>query len=131
MTRSRTQIVKLHPLNLKRQLDKHPDLCVFGFRYASVRTDYCVDTGVFAKYRANFLEPEYLRQVGITCKYLNRFDLDKRVDSYALKHRIERWGRGVDLSGYVSNGCAILGAILCDYSIVRERNSPNCGFNWA
>ncbi len=80
-----------------------------------------------------FLKPKYLHQVETACEYLYHVhhsglcDMDQ-VGSYGLKHLMEDWGRKSGFADYVTNGCAILGAVLSNYAVIRERDSPNCSF---
>jgi hypothetical protein len=113
---------------LKSALAQHPDLGIDGFRHMTRRGPYPSNDAEFAERRAMFMEPEYLRQIDTAYEYLNHFDIDKHTGSYGLKHLMENWGRENGLESYVTNGCAILAAILAGYQIVRQRNSPNCTF---
>jgi len=115
--------------HIQRVLAKHPDLCIDGLRYGSTSPNSCYTDARFPERRAMFLEPEYLPHIVTAYEYLNHFELYKRVGSYGLKHLMENWGRANGLASYVTNGCAILAAILAGYQILRTSYpSPNCTF---
>lgn len=116
------------PFRIEHALSQQPALCIGGFRHDTSSQNSPFSNENFPKYRAQFLEPEYLSQIDTACEYLRHFEIDKKSGSYGLKHLIERWGADVGLEPYIANGCAILAAILCGYKVVRIRNNPNCRF---
>ena len=117
--------------NLTQALATLPDLAISGFRHNTRHGPFPRTEADFAESRAMFFQPEYLRQIETSCAYYREFGIDKGFGSYGLKHRVERWGMKLEhtgLTGYVTNGCAIIAAVLCGYKLIRERNSPNCRF---
>lgn len=118
----------IDPAHTQRVLSKYPDLGIDGFRHITHRGPYPSNDAEFAERRALFLVPKYLQQIDTAYAYLQHFDIDKHTGSYGLKHWMERWGRENGMESYVTNGCAIVAAVLSGYQLVRERNSPNCRF---
>jgi hypothetical protein len=119
--------------DLKRKLALHPDLCIDGLRYNCHRPASPYSDARFPERRSMFLKPNYLHQVETACEYLyhlhhSRLSDMEQIGSYGLKHRIEDWGRKSGFADYVTNGCAILGAVLSGYALIHERDSPNCSF---
>lgn len=122
-------ICLIDPAHIRRVLAQHPDLCIDGLRHKSTTPNFCYGDDRFPERRTLFMEPAYLRQIDTAYAYLNNFEIEKRTGSYGLKHRMENWGRENGLETYVTNGCAILAAILSGYQLVRDRYpSPNCTF---
>lgn len=111
---------------VRQILDDHPDLCANGWRYKGSRHDPEIPEERFQQHRSALTTPDGIAQIEIACRYLRQFGPSPRSGSYGLKHDAEHWGREVGLAGYVSNGAAIVAAILCGYRIKRGRNSPNC-----
>ena len=115
--------------HLQQALATQPDLAISGFRHRTRKGQFPSTDAEFAEHRAQFFQPECLRQIETACRYYREFGIDKRDGSYGLKHRIERWGQSrPGLVGYVTNGCAILAAVMCGYKPVRWKDSPNCRF---
>jgi len=107
-----------------------PDLTMNGFSFSD-RGKPCPATDLeLLVWRFDLLSPHRVPEIQTACDYIRQFPIEDQqpVDSYALKHRAERWGRTVGKEGYVCNGAAIVAAILCGYPIIREKNSPNCKF---
>ena len=111
---------------LRQAVNANLYLCANGWRYQSSRFDPEMSSQDFARYRADLLSQRSVQGVFTTCEYLKHHGIQR--GSYGLKHDVENWGRNHGMSGYVSNGSAIVGAILSGYKVVRERNSPNCTF---
>ena len=107
-------------------LDQNPDLSANGWRYKGSRHDPEMPEERFQQFRFALTTPDGIAQIETACQYLRQFGPSPRNGSYGLKHDIEYWGSDVGLEPYVSNGAAIVAAILCGYRIKRERNSPNC-----
>jgi hypothetical protein len=121
--------IHLDPAYVSRALATCPDLCIDGLRYPCPTPDSPYGAARFPERRAMLLEPKYLRHIETAYAYLHHFELDKRIGSYGLKHVMERWGGDNGLESYVTNGCAILAALLAGYQIVRTPfPSPNCRF---
>ena len=118
----------IDPVRTQRVLAKYPDLGIDGFRHITPSGPYPSNDAEFAKRRAMLMEPKYLQHIDTACTYLCHFEIDKHASSYGLKHRMENWARENGMESYVTNGCAILAAVLSGYQLVRERNSPNCRF---
>ena len=109
-------------------LAKYPDLCIDGLRYQSRTPGSCYSDARFPARRELFFKPGYLRQIQTVLAFFGHVVMDDGLGSYTLKHIIERWGHEHGLESCVTNGCAILGAVLAGYQVVRQRNSPNCTF---
>lgn len=123
-----TQAANLNHMDLKSVIDANPELSIDGWRYNSPNPNSPYYPEQFPTRRAMLLLPRYLEQIQTSCEYLRHFEIDKRSNSYGLKHQIEQWGLSVGLASYVTNGCAIAAGLLSRYAAVRERNSPNCRF---
>lgn len=115
--------------SVMQALSTQPELAVDGFRHVTRHGPFPPTEAEFAASRAKFLDERYLRQIETACAYYRGFGIDTRSGSYGLKHRVERWGASqAGLVGYVTNGCAIVAAVMCGYKVIREKNSPNCRF---
>lgn len=114
--------------HMKKVLDQHPDLSIDGWRYGNCKPDSLYGDTQFPSRRAMFMDMEYLSQIATAYEYFWHFDIHIKAGSYGLKHRIEKWGGAEGLEHYVTNGCAILAALMSGYEAVREPNSPNCRF---
>jgi hypothetical protein len=110
----------------RQVLEENPDLSANGFRFTESRFQPEMPPAEFERYREALVSPAGLKQIETACEYFGLFGPTPRNWSYGLKHDMERWGQSVGLAGYVSNGSAIVAAILCGYGIKREQNSPNC-----
>lgn len=118
-------------INIVRKImANYPDLSIDGFRYKDRQVPHPATDEVFMDRRSQLVEDYELRRIMTACEYIHKFPIEgqRPVDSYALKHRAERWGHEFGMEGYVTNGAAIVAAVLCGYSIIREKNSPNCRF---
>jgi hypothetical protein len=111
---------------VQQVLDQNPDLSANGWRYKGSRHDPEMLEERFQQFRFALTTPDGIAQIETACRYLHLHGPKTRNGSYGLKHDMERWGQSVGLAGYVSNGAAIVAAILCGHGIERERNSPNC-----
>ena len=80
------------------------------------------------EWRAHLLSAEGLAEITTACEYILSKDIPDWWTSYTLKHAAERWGRRHGYFGYVSNGAAIVAAILCGFTILELDNDPNCMF---
>ena len=107
-----------------RVVAENPDLSAYGWRF---RTGSLWNDGdAFARHREQMLSQDFEQQVRASLAYLGTRRIPTKVGSYGAKHLVERWaGR------YVSNGALIVAAILAGYRVVRDDNSPNCGFSAA
>ena len=113
---------------VKAVLEQHPDLSRDGFRFDIYASGSPYSNENFPENRAALLNPWHQEQIATVCEFLKQDEIRKRDGSYGLKHAIERWGNEAGLCGYITNGCAIVGALLSGYTVVREKNSPNCRF---
>jgi hypothetical protein len=121
--------ISIDPVRVEQALDTQPDLAIDGFRYTSHQGPFPETAAEFADRRAKFFDEDYRCQIATACAYYRLFGIDKGRGSYGLKHLVESWGHDkTGRTGYVTNGCAILAAVICGYALVRERNSPNCRF---
>jgi hypothetical protein len=117
---------QISPAVVQQVLNENPDLSANGFRFKGSRFETEMSPEEFDRYRVQLVSQRSLEEIATTCEYLKHLGIQR--GSYGLKHDVENWGRDHGMSGYVSNGSAIVGAILSGYKVVRERNSPNCTF---
>jgi hypothetical protein len=113
---------------VRKLLSEHPCLWYAGFR-AECRTDTssdCIDQFLADESRPS--RSDFLQQIQAVIAYCKQSEDASRLDSYSFKHEVENWCALGGERRYVSNGCAILGAMLSGYGIKRELNSPNCRF---
>lgn len=115
----------LTAFDILRVMTDEPDLSTYGFKFHS--RDGWNDGEKFAKYRALMETPDFERQVDTALDYIRVRGIGKH-GSYSLKHKAERHGAATGMSSYVSNGAAIVAAVIAGYAVRREPNSPNCGF---
>ena len=112
-------------------LNKFPTLNIHGFCHEP-RSGNDVDSPYHPenhkKEREKFFEERYLLQIQTVLKFCNFNTIPKHFTSYTLKHAAENWGEEFRYEDYVTNGCAVVGAVLAGYTVRRERNSPNCKF---
>ena len=113
---------------MSRVLDRYPDLSIDGWRCPKCGPNSVYGNRQFDARRAMFWEMEYLTHTATALEYFWHFDIHIKSGSYGLKHTIERWGRDNGLAGFVTNGCAILAALMSGYEAVRSPDSQNCGF---
>ena len=69
---------------------------------------------------------EFTREVAAACQWLKapgRSRVLERHGSYRVKHLVER-----SAQTYISNGAAVVAAVLSGFEPVRSRFGPNCRF---
>lgn len=113
---------------LHNVLATNPDLSIDGWRDICDSPNCPYSPDRFPARRALLLAPDYVAMINTAREFIQRYGIYKRCNSYGLKHDIEKWGASVDMSPFVTNGCAIAAALLSGYTIVREKNTPNCRF---
>ncbi len=106
----------------------HPDLSIDGWRHNSGSLDCPYSSTRFPTRREMLLDSKFIAQISTAVEYIRHHGIGRRLNSYALKHYAESWGASVGMSQNVTNGCAILAALLAGYTPLREKNSPNCKF---
>lgn len=120
------------------KLDLYPDLNAAGWRPQSMSDDEHV------RQRAACLDDDFERQVALAIAWQHGApDVGKAIrssGSYGLKHRVERWARGIAadmgfdaadsaLHPYCSNGAFIVAALVVGWQPHRGTNDgPNCSF---
>ena len=110
-------------------LNQHLDLTRNGFDHSDRHGNPIPGSlHLRQEWRDYLLSQNGLAEINTACEYILSHDIPDWWGSYALKHEAERWGQRNGYSGYVSNGAAIVAAILCGFTIRREENSPNCTF---
>lgn len=114
--------------HMMRVLDQHPDLSIDGWRYRNCKPGSVYGDKQFSVRRAMFMEMEYRIHVSTALEYFWRCRVPTWAESFWLKHEIERWGNTEGLAVYVTNGCAILAALMSGFEAVRSPDSPNCRF---
>jgi hypothetical protein len=120
-------------VRMRKILDEHPDLSASGFRVAT-----CSDSE-FMKCRRNLFDDlDQVRKVIRILKVAPRTK-SSQVNSYGLKHTLERWLTLYNgQHEYVSNGAAILACLLLDIAVKpvqpssERRTDPNAevGIDW-
>jgi len=105
---------------IKEMLDHYPNLGDFGW------ANRCIPEKEFAADRNKLYGR--LRETKTAIRYLEFHPIPKSKSSYGLKHDIECWTEGREERQYISNGAAILGALLYGYTPKYEPDSPNCRF---
>ena len=133
MPPNREEKIPITSSTICQVLANHPDLSSNGFSFNDHGKPVPATDIEFLVMRIELPSAHRIQEIQTAYDYIRHFPLDdqKPVDNYALKHRIEWWGRAVGKSESISNGAVIVAAILCGYSIVREPNSPNCKFSEA
>jgi len=71
-----------------------------------------------------------LLQITYAIQFSKENRISPDINSYGLKHVIERWSTTRGDHKYISNGCAILGLSIAGYEVIPIDNSPNCLFQW-
>jgi len=107
-------------------LEVYPSLGYEGFRHAS---DNFVDDD-WSYQQSRLLMPLSQREIETTIRFLSLKHSGQSLFSGGLKHEAETWGQSVDLEGYVSNGSAIVGAILFGYTAEVVPESSRCYLHW-
>jgi len=69
-------------------------------------------------------------EIACTIQFSKENRISPDINSYGLKHVIERWSTTRGDHKYISNGCAILGLSIAGYEVIPIDNSPNCLFQW-
>ena len=80
----------------------------------------------FARHHAELYTPESVQQILTAVEFCRHVTIHPQVNSYMVKHAMERWGKEHGMESYISNGCGIAGAMVYGYSAVRIPNSLNC-----
>jgi hypothetical protein len=112
---------------IKRLLDAHPDLSYEGWSKKGIYPPAAYAQSVsFPEDRAELYSLEVQQQIMTAIAYCQCVTLHPKVNSYSIKHAMEQWVRTNGKSSYISNGCAIAGAMVYGYKVVRIRNSLNC-----
>jgi hypothetical protein len=109
-------------------IDKMLDLSITGFDCSGISKINPIKTPAFAEGRARLYDFMHLEQIHTCIDYLDHNNLSE-WGSYGAKHDMERWGRAHGGVNYITNGCAIVAAVLAGYTIIREHDSPNCRFS--
>lgn len=112
---------------IKFLLDTNPDLSIEGWsKKGTYPLAAFAQNEDFPDDRAKLYSPEAQEQIWTAIKFCRNADIHPKVNSYVVKHAMERWARERGLPSYISNGCAIAGAMVCGYKAVKIRNSLNC-----
>lgn len=112
---------------IKAVLDAHPDLSYEGWCNKGLYPPTAYAQSVsFPEDRTELYSLEAQKQIRTAIAFCQCVTLHPKVNSYAIKHLMERWGGEEGMSSYISNGCAIVGAMVHGYKAVRIRNSLNC-----
>lgn len=116
--------------SVRRVMVAHPDLTIDGLRrcFGKANDFGYSNLDAFDKARNCLLDDRHLHQITTAYRLIWHFPIPRKVYSYGLKHQLERAGHEFALAGYITNGCAIVGAVLAGYEIVRLRDCQNCEF---
>lgn len=109
-------------------IDKIWGLSIEGFDCSAHLKIEPIKTPTFAEQRARLYDFTHIEQIHTCVDYLDHNDITE-YGSYGAKHDMERWGRDHGGVNYVTNGCAIVAAVLAGYTIIRIHDSPNCRFS--
>jgi hypothetical protein len=111
----------------KAEADKYPTLTGNGFNYARFASDGY--TGERQRQdREDLWSDDGLTEIAYTVQYAKENRISPKVNSYGVKHAIERWSDDLGEHQYISNGCAILGLSLAGYEALISENHPSCYF---
>ena len=113
---------------IKKVLDLFPDLSANGFSHHESGASIPATKAELDTWRDYLLYGDGISQVKSACYNIEEHSIAIRGNSYGMKHKAEGWARSNGRFGYVSNGAFIVAAILFGYGVIREKNSPNCGF---
>lgn len=105
---------------VKEMLDHYPNLGDFGW------ANRCIPEAQFNSDHKKLYGR--IEEIKTAIQYLAFHPIPKGKSSYGLKHDIEYWTEAKGERQYISNGAAILGALIYGYTPKCEPNSPNCGF---
>jgi len=108
-------------------IELYPSLGYEGFRY---RCDQFFDEVGWCNQQTKLLGHQGQFEVQTTISYFIHKSADRVVFSGSLKHSAETWGAELGLASYVSNGSAILGAILSGYTPEIVSGSSRCYLHW-
>ena len=108
-------------------IELYPSLGYEGFRH---RCDQFFDKEDWGNQQTKLLEHQGQFEIQTTISYFIHKSADRVVFSGSLKHSAEAWGAGLGLATYVSNGSAILGAILSGYTPEIIYDSSRCYLHW-
>jgi hypothetical protein len=108
-------------------LAANPDLSIQGWSRAGIYTKKSSpNSDGFARHRAELYTTESVQQILTAVEFCRHVIIHPKVNSYVVKHAMERWGKEHGMESYISNGCGIAGAMVYGYSAVRIPNSLNC-----
>jgi hypothetical protein len=111
----------------KREAAKYPTLTGNGFNYARFASDGYTEERQ-RQDREDLWSDEGLVQITYAVQYVKENRISPKVNSYGVKHAIERWSDDLGEHQYISNGCAILGLSLAGYEVLVSENYPSCYF---
>jgi len=114
---------------IRKVLNQHPELSPDGYdklNHPGLPTPG--SSRLRQESRDHFLSQDGLSEINTACEYILSHDIPDWWTSYTLKHAAERWGQRNGYSGFVSNGAAIVAAILCGFTILLQEDFPNCTF---
>ena len=111
----------------KAEADKYLTLTGNGFNYARSASDGYTDERQ-RQDREDLWSNDGLTQIAYSLQYAKENRIDPKVNSYGVKHAIERWSDDLGEHQYISNGCAILGLSLAGYEVLISEDHPSCYF---
>lgn len=127
--------MKISEADLDRVVTSNPELGDTGFRYNSHwQRDMSKEERLQAfEAERNRLKGNY-KEFSLCCEWLEGCDsrktVNKKFESYGLKHYVERWARRRGINdNYVSNGAFIAAAIHMGFNHEPIFDSPNAYFN--
>ena len=128
--RGRFQMTAITPITravAKAEADKYPTLTGNGFNYARFASEGYTDESQ-RQDREDLWSDDGLTQIAYAFNYAKENRISPKVNSYGVKHAIERWSDDFGEHQYISNGCAILGLSLAGYEVLISEGYPNCYF---
>ena len=109
---------------------KYPTLTANGLDwYALTGSKHCTKQDQ-RKDRKYLWSGTGLLQITYAIQFSKENRISSDINSYGVKHAIERWSHARGIYSYVCNGCAILGLSIAGYEVIPIDNSPNCLFQW-
>jgi hypothetical protein len=111
----------------KAEAEKYPTLTGNGFNCARFASDGYTDERQ-RQDREDLWSNDGLTQIAYSLLYAKENRIDPKVNSYGVKHAIERWSDDLGEHQYISNGCAILGLSLAGYEVLISEDHPSCYF---
>jgi hypothetical protein len=117
--------------HIKTALKQYPCLSADGFCYSTFGQTFPASKAELKESRKQLLSECGVEQIYHAILFIRRFGVPQKHegDSRTLKLAIEYMGRRYGGYGYVSNGGAIVAAILCGIKPIFDPISGKCHFD--